>query len=329
MAAVPSVLELIHNRLKDGSSPGYRKDPFILAIAAEDGSMRWVVAAGLLARLETHGIFPDLIVGTSGGGLAASYFAGGAMQQGAMVIRYMNRKGFERDGVSRRFINPYRLLRGQPVMDVETTVDYVFTEKTPMPWAKLQKSPVPTYLTAVTGQGELVLQPLHGQERTAQQWAMKNTGRIPFIAFNPRDTTVLWDGGLRASIPLQPALDLGATHVLVVRCKGAQHTFDELIQPSWVETYVLNPALRLQAPHLLNMVKERPAYLKPSFDALINPASNIMQLALPRVDVGMMEDDEGALFRQVVKAYIFAGRALGLPDQPLPSEWQPEAGMYL
>lgn len=327
---IPTVLELIHARLADKSSqPGHRNDPYKLAIAAEDGSMRWVVAAGLLSRLEAHGIYPDLIVGTSGGGLAASYYAAGAMRQGAMTVRYLNAKGFNRDGRSHKFINPWRLLNGRPVMDVHGAIHTVFTERVPLPWDALRRAPAPTWLTAVTREGELVLQPLHGQDKPAQQLSMVNTARIPFIAHNPRDASVMWDGGMVASIPVKEALELGATHVLIIRCKSGGDTITQLTKLSKIEKYLIHPRLRRHAPDLLGTLRQRGDYLTNAFNRIAQASGNIFTLALPRVDIGMAESDEGNLFRQLIKAYNYAGTALNLPDQPLPEEWQPDAAHYL
>jgi len=325
----PTVLELIHTRLQQGSTPDNRKDPYKLAIAAEDGSMRWVVAAGLLSRLEAHGIFPDLIVGTSGGGIAAAYYAAGAMRFGARVMFHLNRRGFERNGKAPRFLDARRLFRGKPAMNLHGAVETVFSHKVPLPWEKLKTCPVPVYLTAVDNEGKLVLQPLHGQTPEAQKHALFNTGRIPFIAHDPTATDVLWDGGLRASIPIQEARDLGATHVLVVRCKGAKDTLLDLTKPSWIETWILHPALRRKAKGLLKILLKRPDNVRRSLELLAGNDPALLQLALPHVGIGMAEDNEGKLFRQMVEAWYHAGIALNLPEQPLPTEWLPETKWYL
>lgn len=324
---IPTVRELIHARLQDGSTPTTRKDPYKLAIAAEDGSMRWVVAAGLLSRLEAHGIFPDLIVGTSGGGLAASYFAAGQTRHGAMALRHMTSRGYYRDGESTRFIDPFRFARNQPVMDINGLVDVVFAECVPLNFAYLTHCPIPVYLTATQRDGENVLQALHMQTPAEHKTAMKNTARIPFLAHSARDEDVLWDGGLSASIPLQQALDLGATHVLVVRCKGQNEAVS--LQISGIEKFVVRPALHAGSKDLLHLLNQRPVRHAEILAQLAQNHPHIATLSLPNVTLSLSETREGRLFRQLVEAWHYAGVSLGLPNQPLPAEWKEPAGMYL
>lgn len=323
----PTVLELIHARLQDGSTPNNRKDPYKLAIAAEDGSMRWVVAAGLLSRLEAHGIFPDLIVGTSGGGLAATYFAAGQTRQGAMALRHMTARGYYRDGQSTKFIDPFRFARNQPAMDINGLIDVVFSECVTLNFAYLTHCPIPVYLTATQRDGEGLLQPLHAQSSAEHKLAMKNTARIPFLAHSARDANVLWDGGLSASIPLQQALDLGATHVLVVRCKGQNEAAS--LQISGIEKYVVRPALQAGGKDLLHLLNQRPIRHAEILAQLAQNHSHIHTLSLPSVTLNLAETREGRLFRQLVEAWHYAGVSLGLPSQPLPAEWKEPAGIYL
>lgn len=326
--ALPTVLELIHARLADRSSrPGHRNDPYTLAVVAEDGSMRWVVAAGFLSRLEAHGIQADLILGTSGGGLAITYYAAGHTRHGSLSLRYLNKKGYDRDGKSKKFIDATRLLKGQPAMDGVGMVETVFSQRVPLSFENLARSLTPAYLTATTRAGETVLQPLHGQPPEAIKLAMQNTARVPFLAHSARDKSVLWDGGLKASIPVQQALDLGATHVLVVRCKDSiPATFRQQFN---AEELLIKPALRLQAPDLFHLLRQRGHHAAQTLSMLAQNHPHIHVLGLPQVTMSYAEDDEAKLFRQLVEAWHFAGPALGLPEQPLPTEWAPEAAMYL
>ncbi|MBI1308654.1 MAG: hypothetical protein GC129_02190 [Proteobacteria bacterium] len=136
----PSVRELVELRRRDKSEPGVRKDPWKLAVVAEDGAMLWVVAAGILSRLEEHGVFPDMVVGTSGGGEAVVYYAAQQTRScSAKVLTHLSHRGFDGDGRSRRFIDTKRLMTREPVMDLEGMVDVVFSQRAPVDFDGLRR----------------------------------------------------------------------------------------------------------------------------------------------------------------------------------------------
>jgi predicted patatin/cPLA2 family phospholipase len=321
-AVKPSAMELIKARMA-----GKRNDPWKLAIVVEDGSMRWVVAAGMLSLLEQYGIDADLMLGNSGGGLALAYYAAGQTREGSLCLRYLNRLGFERDGDSRRFIDAGRLWRSEPVMDINGMVDVVFSRKIPLDWDSLRASAAPVYMLAMDRAGETVMQPLHGVDKAEQKTALKNTARIPWVAHDPADETVLWDGGMAGGLPVRQALDMGATHVLVIRCNGANDGRGEKLQ--WLERYVIWPVLWWKSRIHYAQVRARHdkhfdilAWLKKAGD-------DVLVLAMPQVEIGGTEDDEGRLFRQLVDAYRYAAGALGLAEPSLPHAWVEEAEAYL
>lgn len=325
--SLPTVPELIHARLQDKSTPGTRKDPYKLAVVAEDGSMRWVVAAGFLSRLEAHGIQADIIVGTSGGGLTATYYAAGHTREGVMVLRHLSTRGFNLDNKSPKFLETTRMLRSKPAMDIEGAVDIVFTHKIPLNFAALKNSKVPTYLTATTRTGETILQPLHGQSPEAIRLAMKNTARVPVIGHSPRDASVMWDGGLKAGLPVTQALSLGATHILAIRCKDSMpFTFRQKIN---AEEMLVKPVLFLLARDLFHLLCGRGHHTAHTLSLLAQGLPHMFTLGLPHVKLHYGETSEAKLFRQLVEAWHHAGKALNLPEIPLPADWQPEAAKYL
>lgn len=323
----PSVQQLIHARLRDKTSkPGQRNDPYKLAIAAEGGGMKWVVAAGIMARLEQHGIAADLVVGTSGGGLASAYYAAGQVRYGCTCVRYLNRKGYGGDGKSKRFINPARVIKRQPAMDIEGLVDIVFSKRVPLNWEALRKGSTPAYMTAVSNSGVLHLLPLHGADEAAQKLALKNTSRVPAAAHHAADENVLWDGVLLANLPVKQAFEKGATHVLAVRCGGAHDKIHDTLQGLW---RVIALVAHWQNRKMLPLLKQALKRQASEMIELQSAGPEVLVLALPHVTIGVAEDDEGRLFRHMVAGYRHAGQVLGLPEAPLPAEWEPDAALYL
>ncbi|HEX2858956.1 MAG TPA: patatin-like phospholipase family protein [Alphaproteobacteria bacterium] len=288
--------------------------------------MKWVVAAGMLARLEQHGITADLVVGTSGGGLVSAYYASGQVRYGCTCVRYLNRKGYGRDGKSKRFINPARLIKRQPAMDIEGLVDTVFGQLVPLDWNTLRKGNIPAYMTAVGNNGVLHLLPLHGVSEAEQKMALKNTSRVPAAAHHAADEDVLWDGVLLASLPVKQAFEKGATHVLAVRCGGSDDKVHDTLQGLWrVIALLAHWQNRKMLPLLKQALKRQAGELV----ELQSAGPEVLVMALPHVTIGVAEDDEAKLFRHMVAGYRHAGQMLELPDAPLPPEWEPETALYL
>src|SRR3954470_24902768 len=112
------VVELLRERLEQGSAPGVRSDPHRLALVIEGGGMRGVVSAGMTAALERLGLTPcfDLVVGASAGAInGAALLAGVAVEGAATYCGPL---------ASRSFVNPARVLRGRPVIDVNYVLTY-------------------------------------------------------------------------------------------------------------------------------------------------------------------------------------------------------------
>ncbi|PIZ30915.1 MAG: hypothetical protein COY40_03450 [Alphaproteobacteria bacterium CG_4_10_14_0_8_um_filter_53_9] len=320
MDNIPTLLELIAQRKKENSKPGSRNDPYKLALVAEDGSQRWVVAGGFGAALEAMNILPDLIVGTSGGGIGAIYMATGSVARGCTTVRYLNHAGYHRDGKLPKLITPTNLMRRKPIMDVHSLVHTVFSHKVPIDWDALRVSPVQVFLTATHREKEdTILQPLNSVPETIQKEALINTARIPMVAHSIMDKNVMWDGMLSAPIPVQEALSLGATHIIVIRCKGAHAKGENL---SWVEN-IINTILKYRAPDLHQRMRGRHkkrAEAK-TITKEMETEGRALTLQLPHVAIGPAEMREDRLFRTMAAAYQHVPKVLGESPLPWPSEW--------
>ena len=112
------VAELLRERRDAGSRPGARTDPHRVALVLEGGGMRGVVSAGMTAALERLGLTPcfDLVVGASAGAINGAALVAGVAQHGAAT--------YHGPLASRSFVNPARILRGRPVIDVNRILDF-------------------------------------------------------------------------------------------------------------------------------------------------------------------------------------------------------------
>ena len=112
------VVEVLRERAASGSAPGARSDPHRVALVIEGGGMRGVVSAGMTAALERLGLTAcfDLVVGASAGAINGAALIAGVAREGAAT--------YHGPLASRSFVNPARVLRGRPVIDVNYVLNY-------------------------------------------------------------------------------------------------------------------------------------------------------------------------------------------------------------
>src|SRR4051794_1155600 len=172
--------------------------------------MRGVVSCAMAEALEAHGYRDafDLVVGTSAGALNGAAFLAGVAQ--GCTDNYCDAE------VVARYIAPRRLLLGRAAVDVAYTLDQVSDALDADRHRRAVESPAKLHCLALdvaTARAE-VLSDLSSEEEL--RGALLATSRLPWIGGDPvafRGRRWL-DGGLVAPIPVDAAVDLGATHVL-------------------------------------------------------------------------------------------------------------------
>jgi predicted patatin/cPLA2 family phospholipase len=211
------VLSLVLDRIREGSAPGRRRDPHVVALAVEGGGMRGVVSAGMCAVLETEGLVPafDRIYGCSAGALSGCFTAAGQAVLWATTFE---------DAASREFIDPARVLRRQPVLDLPFLFDTVIGRRKPLSDAGLRHGP--EFRALAVSAADATLRVLGGFESTAELLAaVRVSCTVPVLGGVParfRGEPMV-DGGLLEPIPYVSALRDGATHVLVLRSRDTRY----------------------------------------------------------------------------------------------------------
>jgi predicted patatin/cPLA2 family phospholipase len=244
------VLEVLRARAESDSAPDGRRDPHRVALAIEGGGMRGVVSAGMTAALERLGLTRcfDLVVGASAGAINGAALLAGVAREGAAT--------YHGPLASRSFVNPARLLRGRPVIDVNYILRYASSGLDAARHDRVVESAAALHCVAVSVEtAEPVV--FSGMRTKEELWdALLASSRMPWAGGAPVeiDGQRYLDGGLGSPIPVAEALAAGATHVLALQTrphgvprKSASRIGDRLIERH----------LRRLNPSLVTLYRER------------------------------------------------------------------------
>jgi len=236
-------LEAIRRRAETGSQPGRRRDGDRVALVVEGGGMRGVVSAAMTAALERLGLTPcfDLVVGASAGAINGAALLGGVAQAGAAM--------YHGPLASRSFVNPARVLRGRPVIDVGYVLKYASDRLDAARHDRVVAGAASIHCVATAVEtAETVV--FSGMRTKQELWdAILASSRMPWAGGAP---VVIGgrrylDGGLGAPIPVAEAIAAGATHVLALQTRphgvprrSASRVGDRLIERHLCK---LNPTL--------------------------------------------------------------------------------------
>jgi predicted patatin/cPLA2 family phospholipase len=241
--AAPSshpVARILRERAEAGSVPGAREDSHRVALVLEGGGMRGVVSAGMVAALERLGMRDafDLIVGSSAGAINGAALLSGVAQRAA--------DAYCGPLASRSFVNPLRVLRGKPVIDVNDVLTIVTADDV----AGNERVTSGSLHCIATDVESAAGVDLHGMRTQDEVWtAILASSRMPWAGGPPVeiDGRRYLDGGMISPVPVAEAIDAGATHVLALQTrpygiarKSASRVGDRLIER---HLRGLNPAL--------------------------------------------------------------------------------------
>jgi predicted patatin/cPLA2 family phospholipase len=245
------VAEVIRERAAGVSLPGARDDPHRVALVLEGGGMRGVVSAAMTAALERLGLSRcfDLVVGASAGAINGAALIAGAAQQGAAA--------YWGPLASRSFVNPARVLRGKPVIDVNDILDYAGGLDAEG-HERVLASPIALHCVAVDVEtGGCVV--LSGMRTPRELWdALLASSRMPWAGGAPVeiDGRRYLDGGMASAIPVAEAVAAGATHVLALQTRphGVARRSASRLADRLIERH-----LRRLNPELVTLYRERVA----------------------------------------------------------------------
>lgn len=233
----PGIVDALARR-RALNTTGPFNDGLKLALVAEGGAMRGVVAGGMVSAIERLGFTGcfDLMVGSSAGACALAYLRAGQARYGTRI--------FYEDINNRKFIDRARLLRGRPIVDIDFLVDEVFADTKRLDTSALEHPGADLFATAtdVDGARTVLLSDFRESKRAHE--ILRATARMPLVAAGPvtLDGMRLLDGGMLMHIPIRAAVELGATHVLVILTKPSIGTYPE--RSHWADRHIMPAILK-------------------------------------------------------------------------------------
>ncbi|MCQ8190743.1 patatin-like phospholipase family protein [Streptomyces rugosispiralis] len=208
-------MKVLADRTEAGSRPGARADGYRVALAIEGGGMRGTISAGMALAVHELGLLNafDAVYGASAGAISAAW---------PVSSRPEGLVGWADPRFASALIRKRNLLRGRPMVDIETLIEEVYIRQFPLDYASVLTAPLALHPLATdleTGQPV----DLHKEltDEVALRLAPRASAALPMPAGGP--VTIggrrFYDAGLAESIPFRQALRDGATHVLVLRSR--------------------------------------------------------------------------------------------------------------
>ena len=193
------------------------------ALIVEGGAMRGAWAAGVLGFLHERGRCQyDLVYAASSGALSAAYFVAGMWQPGLAIWHELACK----------VVRKTNFLRRKPIIDLAYLVDHVFRKHVPLSVEALQGAPTRFFIVLTdchTGK------PVYFHARDERVFAaLRATASMPLATrgFDYVDGHPYADGGVSDPIPIQRAIQDGATDITVVLTHN--RTFRLKAMPRWL-----------------------------------------------------------------------------------------------
>ena len=206
---------MLHERAASGSAPGARRDGHRVALVVEGGGMRGVISAAMTGALERLGLSScfDIVVGASAGAINGAALIAGVAREGAAV--------YHTALASRSFVNPARVLRGRPVIDVGHVIAFASAGVDGARHERVLQSPIELHCVAVNVETArpVVFTGMRSERELFD--ALLASTRMPWAGGPPvviGDRRYL-DGGLSSAIPVAEACAASATHLLVLQTR--------------------------------------------------------------------------------------------------------------
>lgn len=265
------------------------------ALIVEGGAMRGAWAAGVLASLWERGHRQyDLVYAASSGACSAAYFVAGLWEPGLAIWRELACK----------VVRKTNFLRHKPIIDLAYLVDHVFRQRIPLSVEALQQAPTRFFIVLTDCHtGEPVYFHAHDERVFA---ALRATSSMPLATrgFDYVDGHPYADGGVSDPIPIQRALQDGATDITVVlthkpnfRLKPMPRWLGKLAYPDFpLVARALTDRQCVSYNAALDLMKQPPAGVRLLVFSPLRPLSvGYLTIAQKRIDAALASGHDEAL----------------------------------
>ncbi len=205
-------------------------------LVLEGGGMRGVYSAGVLEAFSDAGLRFDRVVACSAGAcVAASYLAGQPRRNRKVYLDYL-------DGD--KLVRFRRLLTGGSVMDIDYLAFEVTLRLCPLDIDALRQSETRLYIGVTdceTGGSRYLTN--HEDDLVT---AIRATCSLPFFSRNevPYQGRLYVDGGVSDPVPIEKAIALGATEVILVLTSGIENRGERSPFSLFDRFFSSSPAIR-------------------------------------------------------------------------------------
>ncbi|MFW6363866.1 MAG: patatin-like phospholipase family protein [Spirochaeta sp.] len=254
------------------------------ALIVEGGAMRGVFSCGILDSFLQHSFTPfDLCIGVSAGANNLSGYISGMYQRNYKIyIDYSLRK---------EFISKRRFLLGGDLLNLDWLWDITLREM-PLDEAMVMQHPS-AYLIGITRADTGIVE-FHSSNGSNLAQLLKASSAVPLLY---RNTVRLngfeyVDGGIGEPIPVQEAVQRGATNIMVLRSRPADFRME-----TGKKHRITAAALR-RYPRLVEVIKRRADRYNATIDYIRNPPAGISITEINPPDgfaIGRLTTDKSVL----------------------------------
>lgn len=229
------VLTILDKRKLSNYEAGSHSDGSKLALVVEGGGMRGVISSAMLEAIKEMGYSNcfDSIYGTSAGAINAAYFLTGKPEVGTSI--YLDCIA------NKNFISLFRMPN---IMDLDYLFNFVKSDKnykleTDKIWQRKEDFVVTTTRLDNGMSENWNKQRLRSPERLIS--ALKASSSTPLFTsnFEVIDGLKLNDGMINNGIPLEPAIEDGATHILCLLTRDSEYRKKESMILELIEKLIL------------------------------------------------------------------------------------------